>query len=265
MASSRTFKLANIALVALIGAMIWFLLSKEQTQFSKPASTDSAPNLSTVNFSTAGLSKQDLKAIEDLQAQLKAEKVRAEKARTQLQAREQQTIQLAIKPDKLDSSTQALLKTLIADGKIISSNDQNYLLAMRDLQNKPASTQPSGNNSDIDLINRVEVSDAEDSGTISAELRATVDQLMDTDNTPASKVRKPARTDAAYLDSLTPMEKERLNETRWVTVQRGDTLYDIAHRAYNDGLLYPRIFAANPQILSNPDRIKPGQRLRVPL
>jgi nucleoid-associated protein YgaU len=61
------------------------------------------------------------------------------------------------------------------------------------------------------------------------------------------------------------MENERLNETRWVTVLRGDTLYDIADRVYDDGWLYHKLFEANPQVLSNPDLIKPGQRLRVPL
>jgi nucleoid-associated protein YgaU len=79
------------------------------------------------------------------------------------------------------------------------------------------------------------------------------------------KAQRQFQTDSKYLDSLTPMEKERLNETRWVTVRQGDTLYNIAERVYNDGWLYRKLFETNPQVLANPDLITPGQRLRVPL
>ena len=77
--------------------------------------------------------------------------------------------------------------------------------------------------------------------------------------------RKQFQAESQYLDSLNPMEKERQSETRWVTVREGDTLFDIAQRVYNNGYLYHKLFEANPQVLSNPDTITTGQRLRVPL
>lgn len=43
-----------------------------------------------------------------------------------------------------------------------------------------------------------------------------------------------------------------------------DTLSKIASKFYSNGSLYPRIFAANGLILSNPDEIYPGQTLRIP-
>ena len=51
---------------------------------------------------------------------------------------------------------------------------------------------------------------------------------------------------------------------RTYTVVGGDTLSGIAKQFYNDGNQWPRIFDANRDILSNPDRINPGQHLRIP-
>ena len=48
------------------------------------------------------------------------------------------------------------------------------------------------------------------------------------------------------------------------TVQPGDTLSAIAQQFYGDGNLYPRIFDANPNQLTNPNLIFPGQVLRIP-
>ena len=51
---------------------------------------------------------------------------------------------------------------------------------------------------------------------------------------------------------------------RTYTVSSGDTLSKIAKQFYNDANQWPRIFDANRDILSNPDRISPGQHLRIP-
>ncbi|MGH3799397.1 MAG: Gmad2 immunoglobulin-like domain-containing protein [Pseudonocardiaceae bacterium] len=48
------------------------------------------------------------------------------------------------------------------------------------------------------------------------------------------------------------------------TVVAGDTLSGIAQRFYGNGSLFPRIFQANRDQISNPDRIFPGQVLRIP-
>lgn len=47
-------------------------------------------------------------------------------------------------------------------------------------------------------------------------------------------------------------------------VRKGDTLSKIAEQYYGDKMLFPRIFEANRDILKDPDRIRPGQRLRIP-
>ena len=47
-------------------------------------------------------------------------------------------------------------------------------------------------------------------------------------------------------------------------VEKGDTLSAIAKRLYGDANKYPQIFAANKPMLSHPDKIYPGQVLRIP-
>jgi nucleoid-associated protein YgaU len=51
---------------------------------------------------------------------------------------------------------------------------------------------------------------------------------------------------------------------QYYVVQRGDSLSKIAKEFYGDMSLYPKIFEANRDILDDPNKIKPGQRLRIP-
>lgn len=48
------------------------------------------------------------------------------------------------------------------------------------------------------------------------------------------------------------------------TVKSGDTLSKIAKELLGDASAYPSIFEANRDQLSDPDKIKPGQVLKVP-
>ena len=47
-------------------------------------------------------------------------------------------------------------------------------------------------------------------------------------------------------------------------VKTGDTLSKIAAEFYGDKMLYPKIFEANRDVLTDPNKIKPGQKLRIP-
>jgi nucleoid-associated protein YgaU len=58
--------------------------------------------------------------------------------------------------------------------------------------------------------------------------------------------------------------KDEWDSTQWHEVKKGETLWKIAEHYYGDGSLYPKIFEANKDTLVNPDRIKIGQRLRIP-
>jgi nucleoid-associated protein YgaU len=48
------------------------------------------------------------------------------------------------------------------------------------------------------------------------------------------------------------------------TVKAGDTLSKIAQHSLGDATAYMRIFEANRDQLSDPDRIQPGQVLKIP-
>jgi nucleoid-associated protein YgaU len=52
--------------------------------------------------------------------------------------------------------------------------------------------------------------------------------------------------------------------TQWYEVKKGDTLSKIAEQFYGDPKLYTTIFEANKDVLTNPDLIQIGQKLRIP-
>lgn len=47
-------------------------------------------------------------------------------------------------------------------------------------------------------------------------------------------------------------------------VKTGDSLSKIAEEFYGDKMPYPTIFEANKDQLTDPNKIKPGQKLRLP-
>ncbi len=53
-------------------------------------------------------------------------------------------------------------------------------------------------------------------------------------------------------------------EAQFHTVVSGDTLGKIARTFYGNAMKYPVIFEANKPMLSDPDKIYPGQVLRIP-
>jgi nucleoid-associated protein YgaU len=53
-------------------------------------------------------------------------------------------------------------------------------------------------------------------------------------------------------------------EAVYYTVVRGDTLSKIAKEHYGNAMKYPVIFEANKPMLKDPDKIYPGQVLRIP-
>jgi len=48
------------------------------------------------------------------------------------------------------------------------------------------------------------------------------------------------------------------------TVKKGDTLWAISAKALGNGARYQEIFEANKPMLTHPDKIYPGQVLRIP-
>ncbi|MEP0775811.1 MAG: LysM peptidoglycan-binding domain-containing protein [Acidobacteriota bacterium] len=84
--------------------------------------------------------------------------------------------------------------------------------------------------------------------------------LVQTDNTiNMIRVAAPAPIAPKAVEAPPPPPEEVIHE-----VQRGETLSGIAKQHYGKASLYMKIFEANRDVLSNPDLIKPGQKLRIP-
>ncbi|WP_299622245.1 peptidoglycan-binding protein LysM [uncultured Tenacibaculum sp.] len=72
---------------------------------------------------------------------------------------------------------------------------------------------------------------------------------------------------ATVEDNMTVAEVEEIAEeemAQFHTVVSGDTLGKIAKTFYGDAMKYPVIFEANTPMLKHPDKIYPGQVLRIP-
>lgn len=59
--------------------------------------------------------------------------------------------------------------------------------------------------------------------------------------------------------------EEAESPVEFYVIRSGDTLSKIARQYYGDAMQYPRIFEANREVIGDPDRIYPGQRIRIPL
>ncbi len=53
-------------------------------------------------------------------------------------------------------------------------------------------------------------------------------------------------------------------ESVFVLVKEGDTLWGLAERELGNGAQYTEIFAANREVIEDPDLIFPGQKIRIP-
>jgi len=84
---------------------------------------------------------------------------------------------------------------------------------------------------------------------------------MDSDGTVMSRVETPfKREDRTLVDG----QEKTAQTARAVTVQPGNTLWEISRDRYGEGPMYVRIFEANRDRIRDPDLIYPGQIFTVP-
>jgi len=69
---------------------------------------------------------------------------------------------------------------------------------------------------------------------------------------------------AAELTSRAPKAEEPEAEGEIYEIQSGDTLSGIAKRYYGDAMQYMKIFEANKGVIEDPNKIYPGQKIRIP-
>lgn len=68
----------------------------------------------------------------------------------------------------------------------------------------------------------------------------------------------------AHVNDELNVSQTEASQSQWYTVQSGDTLSKIARQFYGDANKYMLIFESNRPMLSDPDKIYPGQMLRIP-
>lgn len=85
-----------------------------------------------------------------------------------------------------------------------------------------------------------------------------ISQLFQTDLRTRSSQPKKAQT---KKEESEPREEE---QSKFYEIKSGDNLSKIARQFYGDANKYPLIFEANREVIKDPDKIYPGQVIRIP-
>ena len=93
--------------------------------------------------------------------------------------------------------------------------------------------------------------------------------MSSTDKPDFSKVQGTVRGTSGEVPDFSKVQgtvhSEALpEESRTYTVEKGDTLSHIAQAQYGRASQWKAIFEANRDILDDPDKIRPGQVLKIP-
>jgi nucleoid-associated protein YgaU len=105
------------------------------------------------------------------------------------------------------------------------------------------------------------------------ELLADIPQVKSVDNQlaigetappGAAPVVPPTTTATAQVPAIPAAAEPPPAAAETYTVQSGDSLWKIAQHVYGNGAKYTAIFEANRDLLDNPDKIRPGQVLKLP-
>ena len=98
---------------------------------------------------------------------------------------------------------------------------------------------------------------------------AALGKVTVTGEAPTQAIKEKVTLCCGNVSSVTSVDNQMtvLNpepEAQYHDVVRGDTLSAIAKKYYGDANKYPVIFEANKPMLTHPDKIYPGQVLRIP-
>ena len=81
----------------------------------------------------------------------------------------------------------------------------------------------------------------------------------------AGNVQGVEKISADDLRAPEPTPEEPEEKAEIYEIVSGDTLGGIAKRYYGKASAYMKIFEANKDIISDPNKIYPGQKIRIPL
>jgi nucleoid-associated protein YgaU len=299
---SKTVTTQNILLsvltvinVMLILVVIYFFLSSDESSESTSSAKTSTQKINEksalapiVAYSDEaakqiakagrGIDKNDVDSIDNLTGQ----KVGVSKVNKKV------TDSKITQQANISKSLETINRSLDDLGEL-SSKDTSYVTALDELKKevslqissiksttkeaavrkvKLAKVKQDDTEKSVDYFNKVDVSKVNTQLAITSaryRLKAQIAQIVsEPEDANLNKNKGVKKVDKVYLKTLETESIERANEMRTIQVAKGDSLWDIAERAYGDGYQYPRIFAANPN-LTDPDKIEVGTFLRVPL
>ncbi len=83
----------------------------------------------------------------------------------------------------------------------------------------------------------------------------------------AGNIEGIAQVNADQLITMEQISEENVREIPeeiFYTIEKGDTLWAVATKFYDDGTKYTHIVDANIEVIKNADLIYPGQAIRIP-
>lgn len=100
--------------------------------------------------------------------------------------------------------------------------------------------------------------------TKGAEIKVDGDKVVVSGGDMTQEEREKVILAVGNVEGVAAVEADTPDEPMFHTVEKGDTLWAIAEKTLGSGAKYTAIFEANRPMLSDPDKIYPGQTLRIP-
>ena len=100
--------------------------------------------------------------------------------------------------------------------------------------------------------------------TKGAEIKVDGDKVVVSGGNMTQEEREKVILAVGNVEGVSAVEADTADEPMFHTVVKGDTLWAIAEKTLGNGSKYNAIFEANRPMLSHPDKIYPGQMLRIP-
>jgi nucleoid-associated protein YgaU len=112
---------------------------------------------------------------------------------------------------------------------------------------------------------KAEAGTVPEADAIKAEVKVDGDKVTLEGRAVSPEMKEKIIVAAGNIKGVAAVQAESdADEPVFYTVKKGDTLSAIAQHTLGKASLYPSIFEANKPMLSHPDKIYPGQMLRIP-
>ncbi|MCL1624061.1 peptidoglycan-binding protein LysM [Moraxella sp. Tifton1] len=152
--------------------------------------------------------------------------------------------------------------------KIFNRNKKDAAADLVNTQATQTPAEPTAQEIANLLLNRIQAQNVQISG-LSVNYNADTDTVTLTGTAKTQADRERARLavgNVQYVETVVDdiVVEVQEQESRFYTVQSGDTLSKIAKEMYGNANDYMKIFDANKPMLSDPDKIYVGQVLRIP-